>query len=287
MTMMKKAIVYALALCGSAFTACSSIQQSSVGKELSPALDTLALTELLTEELRGEDFVWQVQQMGAKDLKDIKAKPSMSFRPEERAVAGNAGCNRYFGSFSSDGKGGIKFSKMGATMMLCPDMHVEREFLQILDRVHSYTLETKQEKPWLVFRDSTEQVLLRLEGKQPMLRIVEQSSAWQLTSLKGVSSDKHQRISLDLNPVEGRVSGHAPCNRYFGKVQIDVKGAIVFSAIASTRMACPDLELEYAYIRALEEVKRYRITEGRDGESILQLLDASGSTLLSYRPKLK
>jgi heat shock protein HslJ len=34
----------------------------------------------------------------------------------------------------------IKFSKMAATMMACPDMEVEREFLQVLETADNYNL---------------------------------------------------------------------------------------------------------------------------------------------------
>ena len=51
----------------------------------------------------------------------------------------------------------------------------------------------------------------------------------------------------------GEITGNAPCNRYFGKQTAPYPW---FSAknIGATRRACPELDLEAAYLTALSEM---------------------------------
>jgi len=60
-------------------------------------------------------------------------------------VSGSAGCNQYFGTFEMPGNGRIRFSKIGATMMACPEpaMAAEQEFLQMLEMVDNYAATEK------------------------------------------------------------------------------------------------------------------------------------------------
>lgn len=52
-------------------------------------------------------------------------------------------------------------------------------------------------------------------------------------------------------PEEGKIAGMGPCNRYFSAMTVPYPW---FDAgpIGSTRMACPDLEAETAFLQALE-----------------------------------
>lgn len=49
-------------------------------------------------------------------------------------IAGNAGCNRYFGSIDKVTDSYIQFSQVGATKMACPDMSLEDRYLRLLSR---------------------------------------------------------------------------------------------------------------------------------------------------------
>ncbi|ULA69194.1 MAG: META domain-containing protein [Nitrospira sp.] len=66
---------------------------------------------------------------------------------------------------------------------------------------------------------------------------------------------------------EGKVSGHAGCNRYSAGITFGPKtGHVSVSRGISTRMACEPrrMEFEVAFIRAFEASTRYRL----DGESL-------------------
>ena len=77
---------------------------------------------------------------------------------------------------------------------------------------------------------------------------------------------------------EGQLSGQGGCNRFFGPWQIDGE-AIAIGPLASTRMACPEpqMELEAALFGALEAARSYQ------RERIeLTLFDADGKELARF-----
>ena len=84
--------------------------------------------------------------------------------------------------------------------------------------------------------------------------------------------------SLIFNP-DGKVSGHAGCNGYFGSVIIDGE-AMSFGNLGATQKLCPEptMSQEGKLLQALDRTRGYRI-EGSD----LELLDGAGTTLVRFR----
>lgn len=69
--------------------------------------------------------------------------------------------------------------------------------------------------------------------------------------------------TLEFNIKENRVSGFAGCNRYFGSVAID-RSTLQFGALASTKMACAEPNMEDQYLKALSSEKiPYAIRQGQ------------------------
>ena len=59
---------------------------------------------------------------------------------EESRVQGNAGCNRFFGTYALEGDQ-LSFSQTGSTMMACPEgMDTEQAFLAALEKVERYEI---------------------------------------------------------------------------------------------------------------------------------------------------
>lgn len=89
---------------------------------------------------------------------------------------------------------------------------------------------------------------------------------WQVTSLFGVAVDAtlDEFPELTMRFVNGRVTGRAACNLYFGDVTADRAG-LRFGQMASTRVACPAalLTLERRFLDALDHVTRFDL--GRAG----------------------
>lgn len=91
------------------------------------------------------------------------------------------------------------------------------------------------------------------------------TSEWKLVSVnteKGVITPENamKQPTLKIN-ADGKVNGQGGCNGFFGTVKIDGK-KIDFSKMASTMMACQHMEIETAYLKALEEVDSYEVKSG-------------------------
>lgn len=84
--------------------------------------------------------------------------------------------------------------------------------------------------------------------------------------------------SLVINP-DGKVTGNAGCNGYFGSVIIDGE-AMSFGNLGATRKLCPEptMTQEGELLEALDSTRGYRL----EADS-LELLDGAGATLVRFR----
>lgn len=95
-------------------------------------------------------------------------------------------------------------------------------------------------------------------------------TSWQLVQLYGRNvTVEAGTFTFTLSPDDGRISGRGACNRLSGSYETDRKGALRIGPLASTRMACPDLSQEQAFVRALESATHYDM----DGPMLLLLAD--------------
>lgn len=78
---------------------------------------------------------------------------------------------------------------------------------------------------------------------------------------------------------DGKVSGNAGCNGFFGSAIID-NDAISFGNLGSTRMACPEPAMgqEDRMLKALDSTRGYRLEE-----QDLVLLNADGNAILRLK----
>lgn len=84
-------------------------------------------------------------------------------------------------------------------------------------------------------------------------------------------------ITLDFEP-GSRLSGSAPCNRYFGPYSA-ASDSSFGTQIGATRRACPQLQLEGEYFEALGRAVQFQA--GPNAER-LGLFDAAGREVASY-----
>ncbi len=80
---------------------------------------------------------------------------------------------------------------------------------------------------------------------------------WHLVGLEGrdVAWIASLRFEAD------KVTGKAPCNRFFG-TNAAALPAVSFGAVGATRMACPDLDFETAFFAALQAMQRSELDQG-------------------------
>ena len=92
-----------------------------------------------------------------------------------------------------------------------------------------------------------------------------QETYWKLVELRGkavVLNEKEREPYIVLKVQNNRIHGFAGCNLLMGSYELEEGGRIRFSKIASTMMACPQMEEEQVLFHVLEEVEHYSIGEG-------------------------
>lgn len=88
------------------------------------------------------------------------------------------------------------------------------------------------------------------------------------------AADSRQFVAFKA---EGEVVGHGGCNRFFGSYQTDGGSSLSFGPLASTKMACADLDQEYAFLQALQSTRSIEAThirlilKGEDGQPVMTL----------------
>ena len=90
-----------------------------------------------------------------------------------------------------------------------------------------------------------------------------EGTEWRLVDIggqpspAGADSMRHPGFTL---LAEGRkVQGSAGCNRMTGTYQLDGQ-KLKFGPLATTRMACPAMQTETAFLKALEATTRYEVS---------------------------
>ena len=99
---------------------------------------------------------------------------------------------------------------------------------------------------------------------------------WQLKRLMGRDYTFDKGLFTFTFNDKGEVAGKGACNRIFGSYTTSKTGALTISGIGSTRMACPDIATETAFIELLERATHYEI----DGNMLLILCNGEMQAIL-------
>ena len=85
---------------------------------------------------------WQLKEIIAADSSYtiMPERPVTVVFSDSSTVSGFAGCNGFFGSFSTIGQNEIIIEPTGRTMSLCPDIEFEDKFMALLEQVTSYSV---------------------------------------------------------------------------------------------------------------------------------------------------
>lgn len=108
--------------------------------------------------------------------------------------------------------------------------------------------------------------------QSPMNTTTSLEGTWQLNyitgpriAFDGLYPDKKPTITFDLK--ENKVSGNNSCNQYFGALKVE-GNTINFkdAKMGTTMMACMDNQGEMTYMKTLEKIDSYSISE--DGKTL-------------------
>ncbi|WP_333877023.1 copper resistance protein NlpE N-terminal domain-containing protein [Flavobacterium sp.] len=104
---------------------------------------------------------------------------------------------------------------------------------------------------------------------------------WKLMTLGGklVQQKGKKAYFIWLNSKDGRFNAFAGCNLMTGSYAMPTAAELVFSNVAMTRMACPDMTLETRFAAMLEKVDSYSIQD-----NILQFKKSKKTILATFEP---
>ncbi|HLO80295.1 MAG TPA: META domain-containing protein [Chitinophagaceae bacterium] len=108
---------------------------------------------------------------------------------------------------------------------------------------------------------------------------------WKLTELLGKPVDttvKRKEMFLQFEKESGRVTGSGGCNSVSGTYTTEANGRITLSKMISTRMACPAMQDESAFLQALSKVNTYIVSGNK-----LQLTTGKMAPLLVFESAAK
>ena len=110
---------------------------------------------------------WQLKEMTTtKGKTALPQRVPTLMLTDTNTMYGFSGCNRFFGKYSTQGNT-IKLEPGGSTMMACPDLQFEGEYMRTLAVMTSYSIENKElkltdkdRKQTLVFVPKTEEEII-------------------------------------------------------------------------------------------------------------------------------
>lgn len=93
-----------------------------------------------------------------------------------------------------------------------------------------------------------------------------ENKKWVLTELMGQEitfEDENSQAFLMFDSTSGRVSGHDSCNRVMGSYEILEGNRLTFGrGMASTMMACPDMEIADGFNEVMNKADNYTVADG-------------------------
>lgn len=217
---------------------------------------------------------WAIEKVYGKNAVGEKA-PFLKFEPSEGRVYGNNGCNMLNGGYKYNAADStITFTKLATTMMMCAKEGItDYEINRALDATRFYTWEIKGDDYYLYFLDADRNKVMELMHQNFDFL----NGAWNVTRINDTRVTNPD-VQLVIDVPEGKVHGNTGCNILNGSLETDMEAAnsISFSAIATTRMACPPENNETELLVALEEASTAKPISPKE----VILLNSQGKQIL-------
>lgn len=107
-----------------------------------------------------------------------------------------------------------------------------------------------------------------------------EGTQWKLEQMEGIPAEAITReadfFTLTFNAADTMVNGRTNCNRFFGRYALN-GNELEFDNMGMTRMACPEMEYENAFVEMLNGVDGYAI----EGETLTLL--GNGKALATFK----
>ena len=89
-----------------------------------------------------------------------------------------------------------------------------------------------------------------------------EGTTWKLAKMEAIPAKavdaEADFFTLHFSAADTLVSGRTNCNRFFGRYELKGK-KLEFENMGMTRMACPEMQYEDAFVKMLDEVDGYEI----------------------------
>ncbi len=198
---------------------------------------------------------------------------------EEYGVSGFAGVNHFNGTVSIENNT-LTVNPLAVTMMMGADeaQKIEDNFIKVLQNGGKLSVKESDGKTVLTLKNNTEKT--ELVFKQTLL----ENTAWNLSMFNVGNAVTNvpqgmEGVSLAFSE-DGKIFGSTGVNNIMGSYEFSEEGALLFSSVATTRMAAPNKDasdFEIALIQLLGQVTTFDIS----GQT-LTLRNANGESLLVY-----
>lgn len=254
------------------------------GISLSLILGTLAMTADANQSADLETTDWQLIQFldASGDTNALLESSLIDIRLRDGKFNGEAGCNSYFGSYSTAGEKLTFTHPVGTTMKSCPEPVMEQElaYLQLLDQVRSYHIDDET----LVLLNDAQQPVLKFGIQHPAEL---EKTRWQATAINngrgGVVSSASTGLA-DAQFIDGKLSGSGGCNQYSAGYAIE-GNKISIGPVMTTRKQCPEptgvMLQEQEYLQAITGTRIYSLDTSK-----LELRDEKGALQVRFRVQL-
>jgi len=240
-------------------------------------LEQISKTEVGAAPIKGTLWSLESYLNNQEELVNVLPGTEITAAFEDEQVSGIAGCNQYFGAYTSEGNT-LEITVIGFTEMYCAPVEVmeqEGEYFSTLESAASYQVVADRLE---ISNSASETILVfGVSEAAPMT-----GTPWKLNLLddgegKVISTIAGTEITMVFSE-DGSLSGSSGCNTYNGPYEIKAE-QITIGPIASTMMSCTDpgliMEQEFAYLQMLETVTNYQI-KGNE----LELVNAKGARLI-------
>lgn len=219
------------------------------------------------------DGEWNVVEIQGQAVQ-AESQPFIGFDAQDGRVYGYTGCNRLMGALTLSKPNKIELGQMASTLMACPDMETERLMLNALASVKSLKCSGKT----LVLYGADKEPMMLLQKRFEVVPLSSLNGEWKVVAVNGTALPVMENVpAFSLDMTTHRIGGNSGCNRLSGEIRHDaaVENSISFANVASTRMACPDMDTENQVLSALNQVCAY----GMLANGHLALM-AEGSTVV-------
>jgi len=104
---------------------------------------------------------------------------------------------------------------------------------------------------------------------------------WKLITLNGkvVTQRGNREYFIKLNSKDGKFTAFAGCNNMMGSYVMPSAFGLSFSNVAMTKMACPNMDVESRFSKALTETDQYTLKD-----NIMKLHKGKATVLATFEP---